>query len=135
MSRVAFGAKSRTFNRGFFFVACFACGLFGLVGVIVFRACCAVWLALFRLLQSSVAGKAELFVGFGLVPSLGACRAGSVQVDYVRVPSFWAVGAILFGGTVGCSGGPCGLATPCKVISRETTKNFVSGGKGGATNG
>ena len=44
---------------------------------------------------SSIAGKAELFIGFGLVPSFGACRAGSVKVDYVRVPSCWAVGAIL----------------------------------------
>ena len=50
---------------------------------------------------SGIAGEAELFALFGLVPSFGACRAGSFQVDDVRVPSFWAVGAILFGGKIG----------------------------------
>ena len=74
---------------------------------------------------SGIAGQAELFVGFGLVPSFGTCRAGSVQVDHVRVPSFWAVGAILLCSTVGCIGGPCGFST-AKVSSGEATKSGVS---------
>ena len=45
----------------------FACGLFGLVGVIVFRAFCAAWLPLFRLIQPSVAGQAEGGTVFRLV--------------------------------------------------------------------
>ena len=75
---------------------------------------------------SGIAGKAELFVGFGLVPSFGACRAGSVKVDYVRVPSLWAVGAILFGGKVVKISARCGRSTAGKETSGETTKNGVS---------
>ncbi len=67
-----------------------------------------------------------MFVAFGLVPSFGACRAGSFQVDYVRVPSFWAVGAILFGGKVDQISARGGRSTAGKETSGETTKNGVS---------
>ena len=67
-----------------------------------------------------------MFVGFGLVPSFGACRAGSFQVDYVRVPSLWTVGAILFGGKVDYISARCGRSTAGKETSGETTKNGVS---------
>ena len=47
MSRLTFGAKRRPLNRGFFVAARFACGLFGLVGVIVFWALFASGLSFF----------------------------------------------------------------------------------------
>jgi hypothetical protein len=78
--------------------------------------------------SSGIAGKAELFVGFDLVPSFGACRAGSVKINYVRVPSCWAVGAILLCSTDGYSCGPCGLSFE-QVRSGVTTKSGVSIGR------
>jgi len=130
LARVALKTRRGTGVRGFGGWASFACGKAG--GQCGGVGKCILWTLLaFGCVQlvgkcSSIAGKAELFVGFGLVPPCGACRAGSIKVNYVRVPSFGAVGAILFGGKVGQISARCGRSTAGKETSGETTKNVVS---------
>ena len=87
--------------------------------------CHTVCLITWRTVFSGQTWKTELFGLFVLVPSFGACRAAAQQIDFVCVSSLWADGAIIFSNTVGYVGGPCGLTN--NVLSRITTKNFVSG--------
>jgi hypothetical protein len=130
LARVALKTRRGTGVRGFGGWASFARGKAG--GQCGGVGKCVLWTILaFGCVQlvgkcSSSAGKAELFVGFGLVPSFWACRAGSLQVDDVRVPSCWAVGAIPFGGKVGQISARCGRSTAGKETSGGTTKNGVS---------
>ena len=129
LARVALKTRRGTGVRGFGGWASFARGKAG--GQCGGVGKCVLWAMLaFGCVQlvgkcSGIAGQAELFVGFGLVPSFGACRAGSVKVNHVRVPSCWTVGAMLLCSTVGYSGGPCGFST-AKVRSGETTNSGVS---------
>ena len=85
LPRLTFETKGRTWNRRFFLARTrFACGLFGLVGVIVFRAFRAVRLPLFRLIQPSVAGQTKRGTVFRLVFSTAAIFAlGSTRVCLV----------------------------------------------------
>ena len=83
MPRLTLETKGGTWIRRFFLAHTrLACGLFGLVGVIVFRAFCAAWLPLFRLIQPRVAGQTEGGTVFRLVFPAAAvvarCNAGLV---------------------------------------------------------
>ena len=83
MPRLTFETKGGTRIRRFLHAHTrFARGLFGLVGVIVFRAVCAARLPLLRLIQSSVAGQTKSGAVFRLVFSAAAivarCNAGLV---------------------------------------------------------
>jgi len=97
LSRTTLGAKGRALDRGFFFVTRFACGLFGLVGVVAYWAFRAVRLPLFRLIQSSVAGQTKRRTVFRLIFSTAAIVALVLTRLYL-VPSTLAGHAIGFAG-------------------------------------
>ena len=123
MSRVTFGAKGRALNRGFFFVTHFACGLFGLVGVIVSRAFCAVWLPLFRLIQSSVARQTKSGTVFGLVFSAAAIVA-LVLTRLWLVTSTLAAHAICFAGNCIYNGSFAGRTSIAKCRAGRAVRSL-----------
>ena len=53
-----------------------------------------------RICGPRFAWKTELFTLFVLVPSCGAFGAASFNIEHVCVSSYWALGAILFGGKI-----------------------------------
>ena len=114
LPRLTFVTKGGTWNRCFFLAHTrFACGLFGLVGVIVFRAFCAAWLPLFRLIQSSVAGQTKSGAVFRLVFSAAAIVA-LVLTRLCLVTSTLAGHAICFAGDCICNGSCAGRTSVAK---------------------
>ena len=114
LPRLAFETKGGTWIRRFSLAhTLFACGLFGLVGVIVFRAFRAVRLPLFRLKQPSVAGQTKCGAVFRLVFPAAAIVA-LVLTRLCLVPSTYARHAVGTAGDCVCNGSFASRASVAK---------------------
>ena len=124
MPRLTFETKGGTWIRRFFLAHTrFACGLFGLVGVIVFRAFCAAWLPLFRLIQPSVAGQTEGGTVFRLVFPAAAVVA-LVLTRLCLVTSLLAEHAIGFAGDCVYHGSFASRASVAKCRAGRTVRSL-----------